>query len=68
MPPIALALAKHPAVEDRDLSSLRQLNSGAAPLGPGLASQVEQRLDTTVVQGYGLTEDERAHPPHPLPV
>ena len=36
VPPIALALAKHPAVEGRDLSSIRQIMSGAAPLGPEL--------------------------------
>jgi acyl-CoA synthetase (AMP-forming)/AMP-acid ligase II len=56
VPPIALGLAKHPAVDGRDLSSLRQINSGAAPLGAELATQVEQRLDTLLTQGYGLTE------------
>jgi acyl-CoA synthetase (AMP-forming)/AMP-acid ligase II len=56
VPPIALALAKHPAVEGRDLSSLRRIKSGAAPLGPELAEQVARRVDTKVVQGYGLTE------------
>jgi acyl-CoA synthetase (AMP-forming)/AMP-acid ligase II len=56
VPPIALALAKHPAVEGRDLSSLRRIKSGAAPLGPELADQVARRVDTKVVQGYGLTE------------
>jgi acyl-CoA synthetase (AMP-forming)/AMP-acid ligase II len=56
VPPIALALAKHPAVEDRDLSSIRHVNSGAAPLGPELTRQVAERLDTYVTQGYGLTE------------
>jgi len=34
VPPIALALAKHPAVDERDLSSLTTIMSGAAPLGP----------------------------------
>ena len=56
VPPIALALAKHPAVEGRDLSSLDTIMSGAAPLGGELAEQVAARLDCTVVQGYGLTE------------
>ena len=36
VPPIALALAKHPAVEGRDLSTLRVTMSGAAPLGAEL--------------------------------
>jgi acyl-CoA synthetase (AMP-forming)/AMP-acid ligase II len=56
VPPIALALAKHPAVDDSDLSSLRTIMSGAAPLGAELAEQVAERVDTTVIQGYGLTE------------
>ena len=56
MPPIALALAKHPAVEGRDLSSIRHVKCGAAPLGPELSEQLAERLDTFVSQGYGLTE------------
>jgi acyl-CoA synthetase (AMP-forming)/AMP-acid ligase II len=56
VPPIALALAKHPAVEGRDLSSLRLVNSGAAPLGAELAGQVSERIGCVVMQGYGLTE------------
>lgn len=56
VPPIALALAKHPAVESRDLSSLRTIMSGAAPLGAELAEQVAERIDCKVIQGYGLTE------------
>ena len=56
VPPIALALAKHPAVEGRDLSRVRTIMSGAAPLGPELAEAVAERLDCFVMQGYGLTE------------
>lgn len=56
VPPIALALAKHPAVDGRDLSALRTIMSGAAPLGADLAEQVSERVDATVIQGYGLTE------------
>jgi acyl-CoA synthetase (AMP-forming)/AMP-acid ligase II len=56
VPPIALALGKHPAVEGRDLSSLRTIMSGAAPLGAELAEQVAERIDCQVIQGYGLTE------------
>ena len=37
VPPIVLALAKHPAVDNYDLSSLRVIASGAAPLGAELA-------------------------------
>jgi acyl-CoA synthetase (AMP-forming)/AMP-acid ligase II len=56
VPPIALGLAKHPAVEGRDFSSLKLLMSGAAPLGPELTGQVEERLGCLVIQGYGMTE------------
>ena len=56
VPPIVLALAKHPLVAEYDLSSLRHINSGAAPLSGELADEVEQRLGVPVVQGYGMTE------------
>ena len=56
VPPIALALARHPAVEGRDLSALRAIMSGAAPLGAELTAQVAARIGCTVIQGYGLTE------------
>jgi acyl-CoA synthetase (AMP-forming)/AMP-acid ligase II len=57
VPPIVLALAKHPAVDKYDLSSVRLIFSGAAPLGPELEQACRQRLgDCAVVQGYGLTE------------
>jgi acyl-CoA synthetase (AMP-forming)/AMP-acid ligase II len=56
VPPIALALAKHPAVDKYDLSALRTLFSGAAPLGEDLAQLCGQRLNCRTIQGYGLTE------------
>ncbi len=56
VPPILLALAKHPIVDQYDLSSLDAINSGAAPLGKELGLAVEERLDCIVGQGYGLTE------------
>ena len=56
VPPIVLALAKHPDVDKFDLSSLDYVLSGAAPLDGALAEAAAIRLDTMVVQGYGLTE------------
>jgi acyl-CoA synthetase (AMP-forming)/AMP-acid ligase II len=56
VPPIILALAKHPAIDDYDLSSLRLIMSGAAPLDASLAAMCEHRLGVHVIQGYGLTE------------
>ena len=55
-PPIILALAKHPLVEKYDLSSMKYILSGAAPLAADVAQLVAQRLKVTVKQGYGLTE------------
>lgn len=56
VPPIILALAKHPLVDQYDLSSLRYVNSGAAPLPEPVARQCAERLNVTVRQGYGMTE------------
>ena len=56
VPPIVLGLARHPAVDRYDLSSLRQVFSGAAPLGADLAAEAAARVGCEVVQGYGMTE------------
>src|SRR3712207_5220996 len=56
VPPIALGLAKHPLVDQFDLSSLRLAFSGAAPLGPELEEACASRLGCRVSQGYGMTE------------
>jgi acyl-CoA synthetase (AMP-forming)/AMP-acid ligase II len=56
VPPIVLALAKHPIVDKFDLSSLKQVFSGAAPLGAELAQEAAARIGCEVVQGYGMTE------------
>ncbi|HLL76115.1 MAG TPA: 4-coumarate--CoA ligase family protein [Pyrinomonadaceae bacterium] len=60
VPPIVLALAKQPAVEGRDLSRLRLLFSGAAPLGAELTRACSQKLGCAVRQGYGMTETSPA--------
>ncbi len=56
VPPIALALAKHPIIDDYDLSSLRYVMSGAAPLGADVQEAAARRLGCTFSQGYGMTE------------
>ncbi|WP_405831140.1 4-coumarate--CoA ligase family protein [Streptomyces sp. NBC_01176] len=56
-PPIVLALAKHPAVEGYDLSSLKYVISSAAPLDAQLAAACAERLGLPPIgQGYGMTE------------
>lgn len=56
VPPIVLALAKHPIVDQYDLSSVKQIFSGAAPLGGEIAEAAAERLGCEVAQGYGMTE------------
>ncbi len=56
VPPIVLALAKQPMVDDYDLSSVKQIFSGAAPLGADLAAEAAERVGCEVVQGFGMTE------------
>ncbi|MFC4506373.1 MULTISPECIES: 4-coumarate--CoA ligase family protein [Streptomyces] len=56
-PPIVLALAKHPAVAQYDLSSVRYVISAAAPLDAGLAAACAERLNLPPLgQAYGMTE------------
>ena len=56
VPPIALALARHPGVEGRDLSALCHVLSGAAPLAPEVAEACERRIGCPVTEGFGMTE------------
>jgi acyl-CoA synthetase (AMP-forming)/AMP-acid ligase II len=56
VPPIILALAKHPLVDKYDLSSLKTVLSGAAPLDAALEAAAAERIGTLVTQGWGLTE------------
>jgi acyl-CoA synthetase (AMP-forming)/AMP-acid ligase II len=65
-PPVALALAHHPLVDEYDLSSVEIVMSAAAPLDTNLAKMVEDRIGATVVQGYGLTESSPCT--HGIPV
>ncbi len=56
VPPVVLALANLPTLEDFDLSSLRFLMSGAAPLPAEVGRQAAAKLHCVVMQGYGMTE------------
>jgi acyl-CoA synthetase (AMP-forming)/AMP-acid ligase II len=60
VPPVVLALAGHPMVDDYDLSSLRLLGCGAAPLGADVEQRCADRLGCQVVQGFGMTEGTAA--------
>ena len=56
VPPIVLALVKHPLVDEFDVSSLDTIGCGAAPLPAELELACSQRLGCRIAQGYGLTE------------
>ncbi|KXN85310.1 putative 4-coumarate--CoA ligase 1 [Leucoagaricus sp. SymC.cos] len=64
VPPVLVALARHPAVDKYDLSTVTCFFSGAAPLGGALCKAVKDRLEAKrtnglplhILQGYGLTE------------
>jgi acyl-CoA synthetase (AMP-forming)/AMP-acid ligase II len=59
VPPIIVALAKHPLTKKFDLSSLETVGSGAAPLARELAEEVQKLFpgrELYVRQGWGMTE------------
>jgi 4-coumarate--CoA ligase len=53
---MAVALTKHPMVDQYDTSSVRAVVSGAAPLDQALGEALAAKLDCRVLQGYGMTE------------
>ena len=67
-PHLILLLAKHPDVDKFDLSSLRYINSAAAPLGGDVMKAISACLQRHCIirQGYGLTETSPATHATPL--
>jgi len=56
VPPIVIALSKHPLVDKYDLSRPKWALSAAAPLGGPAAEAFTARLGIQLVQAYGMTE------------
>lgn len=59
VPPVVVAMAKHPATRKFDLSSVEHVGSGAAPLGREISEEFERIWSTgqvNVKQGWGMTE------------
>lgn len=58
VPPIMVGLAKHPLVDQYDMSSIKCIISAAAPLGVATQSAVEKRLGgkCVVKQAWGMSE------------
>lgn len=59
-PPVVLSLVSSPVVQRYDLSSLRIIMSGAAPLSSDLIKRLYDKLKIPLRQGYGLTETSPA--------
>jgi len=55
-PPVIVRLARDKMVEEFDLSSVRMITSGAAPLTQELVDAVHKRLKIKINQAYGLSE------------
>lgn len=66
VPPIVIGLTKHPAVDRYDLSHVKYVMSGAAPLGADVERACAERLRCNVLQGYGMTELTGASHLYPL--
>ncbi|PON97928.1 4-coumarate CoA ligase [Trema orientale] len=57
VPPIVLSIAKSPDLHRYDLSSIRTVMSGGAPMGRDLEEAVKDKLPLAKLgQGYGMTE------------
>ena len=56
-PPVFVALLQVPGIDEADLSSVRNVSSGAAPLPVPLIRRLQSLLpDAVIGEGYGLTE------------
>lgn len=55
-PPIMVMLTKRPETAKYDLSSLKSILCGAAPLSRELQNLVSRRFNVEVIQGWGMTE------------
>ncbi|CAK7343168.1 unnamed protein product [Dovyalis caffra] len=57
VPAVMIALAKGSGLKRFDLSSLKQIGSGAAPLGKDVMEECARNLPhVEIMQGYGMTE------------
>ena len=62
VPAIAVQLAKQPVEKKYDLSSIRVIAVGAAPIGKEIIERLADKFNCFVLQGYGMTESSlRSH-------
>ncbi|KAI1612733.1 hypothetical protein EDD37DRAFT_664153 [Exophiala viscosa] len=55
-PPILVMLDKRPETSKYDLSSVKNILCGAAPLSKELQNAVSKRFKVNIIQGWGMTE------------
>lgn len=55
-PPVLVKLSRSESVKSYDLSSLRMITCGAAPLTKELVTTIHSKLGLKVNQAYGLSE------------
>ena len=55
-PPVIVRLARDKMVDDYDLSSVKMMTCGAAPLTKELVDAVHKRVNIKINQAYGLSE------------
>ncbi|KAI9250560.1 hypothetical protein BDA99DRAFT_487840 [Phascolomyces articulosus] len=60
VPPVAVQLSKDPLVLKYDLSSVRIIQCGAAPLGKEHTDNLLARIPGYLIQSYGMTETTSA--------
>ena len=53
---VLLDLCRYPRIQDRNLSTIRYINSGGTPLPSEVAAKVEKLVGIKVANGYGMTE------------
>lgn len=55
-PPVLIMLSKRPETTNYDLSSIRSILSGGAPLGRELQNEIARKFNCDVKQGWGMSE------------
>ncbi|KIX08219.1 uncharacterized protein Z518_02875 [Rhinocladiella mackenziei CBS 650.93] len=56
VPPVLVMLSKRPEAAKYDISSLKHILCGAAPLSGDLQNEVSSRFKVVICQGWGMTE------------
>ncbi len=56
VPTMYIALLNHPALKDTDISSLRLMNSGSAPLPHDVQTRFQEYCSGIFTEGFGLSE------------